>query len=198
MSIRPDHLSFEQLADLAEGRASSGGRGLASAHLAGCDACSRQLASLERVLRAMAADPREDPLPGSVDAVRLAIRRRASEPRPSLVRRVLAALTFESSGLAPAYGLRSAQSGARDLLYNAGEVDVQVSVTPADGAWTIRGQVLGPCDGGEAVLSGEAGTMSAPLTGLCEFELAAARPGAYEIALRLGDTEITIPGILLE
>jgi len=196
MTSGSDHISFEALADLAEGREPATRD--ARAHLATCPACHKKLARLETVVAAMRSDPSEDPLPFAVAAARRAFAARAVEQPPPLLRRIIAALTFASSSLTPAHGFRSSEPAERSLFYEAGGVDVQLNARLIDGEWVISGQVLGPCEGGAVVVTGPAGETSAPLTEMCEFALPPMSAGAYTIVVRLAEAEIVLPDLALE
>jgi anti-sigma factor RsiW len=196
MTNSHEHISFEHLVDLADGRLSDPER--ACAHVAGCQSCGAVLAQIEHLVSTMRAGSLEDPPPSAVAAARLAFRQRKAKAAASPIRRILALLAFESSGLVPAYGLRASQGEDRHLVFRAGEIDVQIDARPADGAWAISGQVLGPCGGGTVVLSGAARPVSAPLTDLCEFALPPTEGGTYELTIALDDVEIVLPQIMLE
>jgi hypothetical protein len=195
MTNSHEHISFEHLVDLVDGRLSDPDH--ARAHLAGCQLCGDLHAQIEHLVSTMRAGLLEDPPPSVVAAALLAFRRRKVKSA-SPIRRILALLTFESSGLVPAYGLRAGQSEDRHLVFRAGEIDVQIDARPADGAWAISGQVLGPCSGGTVVLSGAARPVSTPLTDLCEFALPPTESGVYEVTIALDDVEIVLPRIVLE
>ncbi|MGB8507592.1 MAG: hypothetical protein WCD76_04240, partial [Pyrinomonadaceae bacterium] len=124
---------------------------------------------------------------------------RAKAKAPSLLRRLLATLDFDSGSHALAFGVRSGQAApARQLLFNAGDVSVDLRLARGGEGWTISGQVLGPCeDGGrvELIRSGESeATTGAELNDLCEFVvLPPVEAGVYTLRLWLGEVEIEIP-----
>ncbi len=201
MRLTPQHIPFARLADLAEGRLAGAERAEAEAHLSACSRCAGQAAELGRVTALMRADtsvdaPR-DVLSGVLGMLRA---RRAEGPAPGLVRRILASLTFDSSSLTPAFGVRSGQAApARQLLYGAGDFDIDLRLAPGEDGWTVSGQVLGPCDaGGRVEMSGEGGHVSAALNDLCEFTLRPVPEGAYTLRLRVGGTEVEVPELSLQ
>lgn len=197
MTDRQDHISFEQLVDFQEERLPSSERGPVADHLAGCRQCADELSEVGRLIAVMRSDELEAPPAYAVAAARRVFLERP-EPRPSAVRRLIAALSVDISGLTPAYGFRSAQPGERTMLFSADEYDVQVTAHPADGSWSIEGQVLGSDHGGEVVLGGAGGEVSATLTDLCEFSLPRVAAGSYTLAVRLRDVEIVLPELVLE
>lgn len=192
------HISFERIVDFYEKRLPDGESGAVARHLAGCTACAARLSELGHVLELMVTDDSEAPPGRAVEAARRAFRDRPAAAVPSFVRRVVAMLTFESTGASPAYGFRSAQPSERNLLFTAEEYDVQVTARPMDGSWSIAGQVLGPEVAGEIALVGERDEMVVPLSDLCEFTLPPVGAGRYTLALRLDDVEIVLPELLLE
>lgn len=200
MRLTRQHIPFARLADLVEGRLAAEDARAARAHLAECADCSEQSARLERLTTLMRTDTSEDaPRDVLSNAVRLF---RASRPEgaPGLLRRVVAALTFDSSTLTPAFGVRSGQAApARQLLFSAGDFDVDLRLAPGGDGWTVSGQVLGPCAGGEveAAAGGGEAAARAALNDLCEFTLAPVPEGVYTLRLRVGEVEVEIPELSL-
>jgi anti-sigma factor RsiW len=192
------------LADLAEGRLSPEEAAEERAHLADCTRCAGQAAQLGHLAALMRADTSEDaPAALVADVVRMFRARRATaEDAPGLLRRLVAALTFDSSSLTPAFGVRSGQAApARQLLFSAGDLDVDLRLAPGPEGWTVSGQVLGPCRGGEVALVTADGSTaaSAALNELCEFTLLPPTPdGTYTLRLRLDGAEVEIPELSLK
>ena len=201
MRLTPKHISFAQLADLVEGRLSADEARDDRAHLNTCARCTEQASQLGRITQLMRADASEDaPRDAIFNAVRMFRARPAREAAPGLLRRLVAALTFDSNALVPAFGVRSGQSAtARQLLFNAGDFDVDLRLAASGEGWTVSGQVLGPCVGGEVELgeAGQAATSSAALNDLCEFTLPPVPEGSYALRLRLNETEIEIQDLSL-
>jgi anti-sigma factor RsiW len=197
MNLTFQHLTFEKIADLAEGRLLTAERESAKAHLSGCSCCSAQFAHLEQTINLMRADKTEDAPRDVLSSVVNMFRQRA-EAKPSLVRRVLAALSFDSAQVAPAYGVRSGQATARQMLYSAGDNDLDLRVQPSGDAWVVSGQVLGECAaGGRVELAGADTEIAGELNELCEFTLAAVPSGSYTLRLRLSEVEVEIPELHL-
>lgn len=195
-----NHLPFAELADLAEGRLSSDESAASLEHVAACSRCSAKLVRLEQVVGLMRTDTAEDAPPALVSRAINLFRSRAAavSSEPSLVRRIMAALSFDSLQMSPAYGVRSGQEGARQLLYNAGENDLDLRVTPSGETWIVSGQVLGAqCAGGQIELQGASGISHAELNDQCEFWLPPVPAGSYQLRLRLGLTEVEVPDLEL-
>ncbi|HEX8492037.1 MAG TPA: hypothetical protein VF658_04290 [Pyrinomonadaceae bacterium] len=192
------HLPFKTLADMAENRLSADERASLLGHVSACSHCSGQLDKLTQLVQLMRTDTAED-APRDVKANAVALfHSRAASAKPSVVRRVLAALNFDSAQSMPAYGLRSGQSQARQFLYSAGENDVDLRVKPSGESWIVSGQVLGQCTGGQVSLKGDAGMTSASMNDLCEFTLPPVPSGRYTLQLRLTDVEVEVPDLDLK
>ncbi|HKR00952.1 MAG TPA: hypothetical protein VJT09_09775 [Pyrinomonadaceae bacterium] len=195
-----NHLPFAKLADMAEGRTSPGERAASLEHVSACTRCSGELARLEQVIGLMRADRAEDAPPAVIARAVNIFRSRAAlkTSEPSLARRILAALSFDSLQMTPAYGVRSGQQAARQLLYSAEENDLDLRVTPSGEDWVVSGQVLGAeCAGGRVELEGTLGVSRAELNDQCEFRLPAVPAGSYQLRLRLGPMEIEVPELEL-
>lgn len=110
-----------------------------------------------------------------------------------MTRKIQAVLTFDSFTTSPAFGVRSGASVARQVLYGADDIDLDVRITPDDGRWVISGQMLGDCSAGEVELIGAAEPVQTDLDDLCEFTLSPVPPGNYGLRVRFGEIEIEVP-----
>jgi hypothetical protein len=131
------------------------------------------------------------------DAPEAAIRRaEAVWPRaPGLLARVQALLTIDS-WTTPLPALRSSRRASRQLLFTAGERDIEVRIIAAPQGWTLEGQVLGPADGAvlRLSLSGEpAGVVE--LDELGAFCIEGLSEGQYTIVLYCGTERVELPAI---
>jgi anti-sigma factor RsiW len=199
MRLTRQHIPFARLADLAEGRLAAEDEHVARAHLAACAGCAEQASQLARLTTLMRTDASEDaPRDVLANAVGLfRARRPESEAAPGLLRRLVASLTFDSSTLTPAFGVRSGQAApARQLLFSAGDFDVDLRLAAGREGWTVSGQVLGPCAGGEVEVAGPQAAR-AGLNDLCEFTLPPVPEGVYTLRLRVGGVEVEIPELSL-
>lgn len=205
MSHNDAHLAFAALADMIEARLPPPQQTAAHAHLAVCADCSMQAERLARAVNSMRADARTEDAPPAALAYAINVFRalRPTEAeRPSLVRRVLAALTFDSAqGLRPAFGVRSGQTAAaaRQLLYRADDLDLDLRIAPVAAAWALSGQILGAtsCVGGEVELDSATLHTRAELNEACEFMLPSVPTGNYTLRLRLAEAEIEINDLML-
>ena len=195
MSIRP-HIQFTTLADFIEGRLGSTEANDVQAHLSACAGCAGQAARLGSVTELMRADQMED-APRYARARAASLFQARRKPATSPFRRVLAALTFDSSQMTPAYGVRAGAATERQLLFSAGENELHLQVAPLGEAWQVTGQVLGPCTGGTVELQGVNRIVRAGLNELCEFALPPLADGEYTLTLHLNHMDLEIPGLKL-
>ena len=110
---------------------------------------------------------------------------------------MLAALKFDSLNLTPAFGLRSSAQAERQLIYSAGDNELQLQISPAGEEWIIAGQVLGDCSGGSIELRGAGFTEQAELNTLCEFVFSPVSSGNYALTFHLGEVSLYIPDLRL-
>lgn len=111
--------------------------------------------------------------------------------------RLVAVLSFDSWASAPlAAGLRSTGSATRQLVFSAEGRDVDLRITPQGAQFAIRGQVLGPDDGGTVALVAEKDVEPAQeclLDSFGEFHLGSVAPGRYTLRLQLPAHEVLLP-----
>lgn len=187
------------IVDLAEERLVAAEAAAASEHLRSCDRCAAEYRSIADLLSLIRTDTGED-APREVVARATGLfrsRARRPEPRPSLLRRITAAVGFDSAQLQPRLGLRSASSGVRQILYSAEEFDLDLHLHPTGTSWTVAGQILGPCSEGEVELHGPAQSLKVPLNALCEFSLEPVPPGTYTLVLHLPDIELEVNALTI-
>jgi hypothetical protein len=190
-----NHLSFETIADLVEGRLSAEANGKAAQHIADCSSCSQTAKKLGHVASVMRTDDLEDAPAHALQRAFSIMPRRVIEEKPSVLHKVLAALSFDSAFSQSAYGLRSGATAARQIIFKAGEMDIDLRITPSENNWTIMGQILGECSGGRVELKTENESFETTLNELCEFKLGPIAAGTYTMYLISSDTEIKIPEI---
>jgi len=146
----------------------------------------------------MRSDIAEDAPAELVQYARKIFREQVVPRGPSLLKIVIAALTFDSLTTAPAFGLRSQSSTGRQLIYSADTADIDLRVSTENDRWQIAGQVLGvDCTSGDVDLEGEGFAASAKLNELCEFSFGSVPAGAYKVSIRLPDVLIETPRLEL-
>jgi hypothetical protein len=195
MNTLSQHISFTELADLAEERSTSAE---ALQHLAACTHCSSQLQAIRQTVGLMKSDAAEDAPAEVIDNAKRIFRQGKVRHEPSLVARVVAALTFDSFTNEPAFGLRSATSSGRQLVYSTQTADIDLRVAPEDEKWMVAGQILGSdCASGEVKLEGNDFAASAELNELCEFSFQSVPDGDYKLVVRMAGLIIETPQIEL-
>lgn len=158
------HISLETLTDIAEDRVGVEVRETAIAHISTCSACEDLLTRLREVIR-------------------------TSRP----LRRIAAILTFDSRNAPTAFGMRSAQTKSRQLLYSAQDSDLELRITVQNEVCIVAGQVLRKsCSGGLVELSGAIGSTETTLNQLCEFMFPAVPLGKYSLTVKMVDLEIEV------
>ena len=193
------HIPFAVLADLADKPASADEGTGSMAHVATCSDCAAELERVRQVVQLMRTDTATD-APRDVLAYAMDIfKGRNQSSEPSLLRRIVAALSFDSSlNMAQAFGVRSGQTTSRQLLYTAEGSDIDLRINSQDDQWIVAGQLLGQdCVGGRVEIEGESGLAVAALNELCEFTLPPLPPGSYTLRLLLPDAEVEIPRLEL-
>jgi hypothetical protein len=147
------------------------------------------MARITRLIAVTSADDSEDaPAHVAARAVRL-MRQRNAAALPATRPRLTAALRFDSRRTPVALGARGQSAGARQIMFETEQHNVDVRIKPVGAQWAVWGQVLGAVAGGQAELQGPA-TVQADLNHLSEFDLPPVPPGAYTLILRLDDLEI--------
>ena len=196
MSIFSPHIPFTELTELADEQSKTSPEALA--HLASCSECSGQLQSLRQTISLMRSDPAEDAPAELLQSAKRLFRQKVVPRGPSLLKIVIAALTFDSLTTAPAFGLRSQPTTGRQLIYSAETADIDLRVSTENDHWQIAGQVLGvDCTSGDVDLKGDDFTASTKLNELCEFSFGAVPAGAYKVSIRLPDVLIETPRLEL-
>jgi hypothetical protein len=188
------------LADFAEGRLSAADREQVAGHITGCTRCGEQATALLSVVDLMRTDDSQDAPPHVISrAVRIFRTERLSQATAvragGPLRRLVATLRFDSARQAYALGQRAGQTSARELLYEAGDRTIELRLDRAQTGWSVGGQVLGTCAGGEALIERDGFTARTELNELCEFSLPHVGEGIYLLILRLDDVEVEVPGL---
>ncbi len=197
VNFRPSHIPFDRLVDWVEARLTTEERNQLQRHLTDCAHCRQELTQVERLFGLMQSDTSVDPPPAVVNRALRIFRPHQAPATPPLLQRIVAALQFDTLQLSPAVGLRSGAEAPRQLLYSAGDYDLDLRLTPTEQAaqWAIAGQVLGndlALTGGQIVLQGVQQQVTTPLSTLGEFVLLSIAPGDYSLIVQMSDAEITV------
>jgi hypothetical protein len=193
-----NHLSFEALLDVAEGRTDSPRTTGASLHLAGCNQCRTTLSSIERLLSTLRDDELRAP-PAYVTQRALQVFREVEQPAGAFasgLRSLLALLRFDS-GLTPAYGMRSGPGQDRQMFFTVDEFDIDLRLEADMGFWRLEGQLLGGDAGGTVELAGAEHRYTGMLNELGEFVFLGVRPDSYRLQIALPGVAISVPELVL-
>lgn len=117
----------------------------------------------------------------------------------SVLNRIVAVLSIDSwAAPTPALGLRSLRSPTRHLLFSAQGRDIDLRIAPAQEAYSVLGQILGPDESGsvQALAQGtNAQVRVAQLDAMGEFRLDGLSPGSYLLTICVGGDEIVLPTV---
>ena len=199
MTSSDRHISHEKLADLIEGRATSEEQAQLMTHITDCHRCGNEYQRLERLIALMRSDNSEDAPKDVISNTIGLFRDHVTSREPSALRRLTAALSFDSLNMAPAFGVRSGQAAPRQLIYSAEDKDIDLRLTFSNEMWVVTGQVLREdCVEGRVEIAGAGGVRSAALNETCEFVLPAVSPGNYLLRVSMPDVLIEIPQLELK
>jgi anti-sigma factor RsiW len=188
------HIVPEKLADLIDGRETPEAGALLMAHISECSQCSTEYRRLENLITLMKTDRAEDAPRDVLVHVSNLFRGWAELRPPSMVRKLIAALSFDSFSTAPAFGVRSGQSASRQLVYSVEGNDIDLRVTAEEDQWIVSGQVLREnCAEARVEIDGVTGSASTVLNDSCEFTLPPLPRGDYSLRILISDLEIAIP-----
>ena len=192
MNTHTPHISFTELADLADEQLSASAETLA--HLATCSRCSEELHTIRKTVALMRSDTTEDAPWQSLRYAKNLLRAARVTRQPTFGARVLAFLAFDSLTMAPGFGLRSGAAAGRQLVYSSEVADIDLRVSPQSGEWELAGQILGSSPSeGEVNLESDDFSASAKLNELSEFAFQSVPRGTYKMFVHLPDVEIETP-----
>jgi hypothetical protein len=154
---------------------------------------------LEKIVKLMQADDSTD---APADAVRWSknlFRARAVEPKKSLFRQVLAVLQMDLSPDRAAFGERSASaSQTRQMLFTAGDHQIDLRITKVNKGFKVTGQILGDGFAGAQIkFFNENKNFPAKSSDLGEFSFEKISKGKYTLSLIVKDKEIVVENIEL-
>jgi hypothetical protein len=149
---------------------------------------------LEHIVKRMTADRSQDAPADAVKYAKDLFRVRAAEARPSMARRILAALQIDLAPNVAAFGERSAAGAeARQMLFDAEDNAVDMRITAAGELFDIRGQVLGSgFENADAEIAGPAGKQASKLDENGGFTFTGLAAGDYSLSIRGTAADIVI------
>jgi hypothetical protein len=156
--------------------------------------------NLEHIIRRMQSDTAID---APADAVRYAknlFRLRETEPKRSLVQRLLAVAQIDLAPNRAAFGERSASEGqARQILFEAGDNSVDLRIMASGKGFNIRGQILGNgFENGEVSIVNGGIPVKAKIDEMSGFKVINLAAGDYSLTIRGGSNEIFIERLTLK
>jgi len=190
------HITFESIADLAEGRLAAEEKAKALFHLSGCDRCSRLKERIERTIELARDDNTEEAPEYAISRAVGLLRSRTDQSRPVL-RRSLAILSFDSLELAPAVGVRAGEALERQVVFTAGENTVHMQIASVRERCAVFGQLLGVRTSGDVEAIGTSESVKAEIDEAGEFVFPSLPSGEYTFIVRLSDGEVEISGLKL-
>ena len=142
----------------------------------------------------MLADRSEDAPADSIKWAKDLYRTRAVEKPAGIVHRIMAVIAADLAPGTPAFGERSGEGGqARQMLFEAGDNAVDLRITPADGKFEVRGQILGEgFENAQVALSAGEVKISTQADSASGFSFNAVRAGKYDMTITLETAEIVV------
>jgi len=199
--------SFENLIDYFDNAIEEPERTRVAAHLAtGCLTCAESLTWYERVRLVSSSDDSVGP-PEWV--FKRAVRVFDTVQRPRIAERIgklVASLVFDSFGSAALAGVRSSETVNRQLLYRAGNYNIDLQIAPVERKRAdLVGQVLKE---GEAnfesvsglnlvIEQGKESVYSAVTNEMGEFKVSGMKYGVYKLRIELSEGHITVSDLPL-
>jgi hypothetical protein len=143
----------------------------------------------------------DDAVDAPADAVKWVVdlaRTRQREPSASPIRRLLAVLKADLGMGERVFGERSASgAAARQLLFEADDIAIDIRISPADDGFTIRGQLICEDVGDASVFlnTADGQTSRSCVDEFGEFRFDGLSAGEYELNIQNVGEEIVIPQI---
>src|SRR5215831_9679146 len=137
------HLSAENIVDYMDGRASDVDKSTFEAHLASCQECSGLRQEFQDLTEHMREDASYEP-PDAVLEQGISVFQPVMQPEAGGLRKIIATLVFDTFDQPMLAGVRRVGVPPRQLLFRAGDVDVDVKIESmeANDRITLVGQVL--------------------------------------------------------
>ena len=162
----------------------------------------REMSTEKNILEILELMRRDDSIDAPAGSIRWAsnLFRTLTNDKPSLVKRLVAALQMEIAPNKPAFGERSASaSQVRQLLFKAGDNAIDLRIEPHQKGSSIRGQVLGEGFAGAKVrLFSDDRSNDTSANEMSEFSFDNVPAGEYELVIRGGELEINLKSIEIE
>lgn len=154
---------------------------------------------LDLIIQRMRADRSIDAPADAVKYAKNLYRTRSAEPKQTLVRRLFGVLRVDLASGKAAFGERSATTEkARQLLYESGDVAVDLRIKATGSEFELRGQVIGEgFENSPVEIKSDKATGRTMTNRMSEFKLAGLPAGDYSLSIRSNHTEIVLENIAI-
>jgi len=139
-----DHISVEELIDYAEGHVSGAAKDQIEHHLLECTECTEVKEEIWNLVLQLQSDAANEPPAELVQWGTSLFQPLAQPSNGSKLRKLVAALVFDTFDQPMLAGVRNVGTASRQLLFRAGDVDVDVKIESMESneRITLAGQVL--------------------------------------------------------
>ena len=139
-----DHISAEELIDYVDGQVPDATRNQIGQHLADCAECVELKLEIQSLVLRLQADASNEPPAELVQWGNRLFQPLAQPSTGARLRKLVAALVFDTFDQPMLAGVRHVGMAARQLLYRAGDVDIDVKIESMESneRITLVGQVL--------------------------------------------------------
>ena len=153
--------------------------------------------NIGEIVELMSRDTSEDAPSDSIKWAKNLIKMRAVESPTSLVKKIMAVLSLDLAPNRSAFGERSqGVSQTLQLLYDAGDISVDLRVTYAGKKFGLRGQILGTgYIGSYVTIKGTAFQSGTTTNENSEFDLGKMPAGQYDLSILADEIEIMIENL---
>lgn len=151
---------------------------------------------MDKIVHLMQTDKSVDAPQDSIKWAKNIFRSRITEPKRSLVQRVLAVLQMDISPNKAVFGERSgAPSQVRQMLFEAGETSIDLRISETENGFNLRGQILGEGFANAVIKIGETETTANDLN---EFGFTNLTGGNHTLILKNDTIEIVVENLELK
>ena len=145
-SLRMRHISAEKLMEYMDGLLTDDGKAVIDTHLSQCPDCSQVNQELQLFVLRLQSDASYEP-PAEVLQWGVSLFQPVLQPQETVggkVRKIIASLIFDTFDQPMVAGVRRVGAPPRQMLFRAGDVDVDVKIESmeANDRITLAGQVL--------------------------------------------------------
>lgn len=137
------HIAADRLIDYVDGLASDHEKSAITVHLSSCTDCAELKQELQSLILRLKEDAAFEP-PAELLQWGINLFQPVTRPKPDGIRKFIASLIFDTLDQPLFAGVRRAGSPPRQLLFRAGDVDIDVKIESmeANDRVTFAGQVL--------------------------------------------------------